>query len=224
MELTVTRRERGADSPFVERITEMAYEQRTQQWATPDCCWDIVIFKQRGVTTMFQSGLTSRPVLLQNGPGDSFLAISFKAGVFMPKTPGIRTVDSGLLRPLVSSRAVAIENETLEIPTFENAEQFVERLVHREVLVRDELVESALEGRPRAITTRSMQRHFLSALGMTPKQFAQIKRAMHAMDLLRHGKAPAAVAAEAGYSDQPHLTRSLKAIMGQTPGQIVRGV
>jgi methylphosphotriester-DNA--protein-cysteine methyltransferase len=68
-----------------------------------------------------------------------------------------------------------------------------------------------------------MQRHFLSALGMTPKQFAQVQRAIHAVDLLRGGMAPAAAATEAGYSDQPHLTRSLKAIMGQTPGQIARG-
>jgi AraC-like DNA-binding protein len=90
------------------------------------------------------------------------------------------------------------------------------------VLVRDELVQSALEGQPRAATIRSMQRHFLSALGMTPKQFAQVKRAMHAVDLLRRGETPAAVAMEVGYADQPHLTRSLKAIMGRTPGQILR--
>jgi hypothetical protein len=220
---TITRRERAADSPLIERITQVAYEERTQEWVTPDGCWDIVIFQKPGGTMVFQTGLTTRPVRVENGAGDSFLTISFKPGVFMPRTPGFRTVDTGLVRPLVSSRAFAIDSETFEIPTFENAEQFVTRLVRREVLVRDDLVASALEGRPRAITTRSMQRHFLSALGMTPKQFPQVQRAMHAVDMLRRGIAPAAVATDAGYSDQPHLTRSLKAIMGQTPGQIVRG-
>ena len=34
---------------------------------------------------------------------------------------------------------------------------------------------------------------------------------------------PAEAALRAGYSDQPHLTRSLKAIMGITPGALVRG-
>jgi len=55
-----------------------------------------------------------------------------------------------------------------------------------------------------------------------PKQFEQIKRACHAVELLRRGMAPAAVALEAGYSDQPHLTRALKAIMGQTPAAFRR--
>jgi len=90
------------------------------------------------------------------------------------------------------------------------------------LLARDDLVESAAQGQPRAISPRSMQRHFLSALGMTPKQFAQIKRACQAVDLLRTGMAPSQVALEAGFADQPHLTRSLRAIMGQTPGELSR--
>lgn len=57
---------------------------------------------------------------------------------------------------------------------------------------------------------------------MTPNQFAQIKRACHAVDLLRRGLPLAAVAIEAGYADQSHLTRSLKAIMGQTPAALQR--
>jgi methylphosphotriester-DNA--protein-cysteine methyltransferase len=57
---------------------------------------------------------------------------------------------------------------------------------------------------------------------MTPKQFEQIQRARRAVDLLRGGMTPSAVAHEAGYSDQPHLTRALRSIMGQTPAAIVR--
>lgn len=213
---------RGSDSPFVERITHVTYDGPTSEWSTPDGCWDLVVLNQRGRTLVLQTGLISRPVLLENHGGDSFLAISFKPGVFATKTPGSAMIDRGIVRPLVSARAFAMENETLEIPTFENADQLVERLARRGLLTRDELVESAAEGRPRAISPRSMQRHFLSVLGMTPKQFAQIKRACRAVDLLRQGLAPAAVAVETGYSDQPHLTRSLKAIMGRTPGELLR--
>jgi hypothetical protein len=81
-----------------------------------------VVLKQRGRTTVLQTGLITRPVLLANEAGDSYLAISFKPGVFAPKTPGSQMVDRGLVRPLVSVRAFAIEGETLEVPTFENAE------------------------------------------------------------------------------------------------------
>ena len=213
---------RGSDSPLVERVTKVTYDAPTKEWSTPDGCWDLVVLERQGRTIVLQTGLISRPVLLENQAGDSYLAISFKPGVFAPKTPGVDMVDRGLARPLVSARAFAMEGETLELPTFENAEGLVERLARRGLILRDELVESATEGRPHAISTRSMQRHFLAALGMTPKQFSQIKRACLAVDLLREGLTPASVAVQAGYSDQPHLTRSLKAIMGQTPGELLR--
>jgi len=220
--MATLRRVRGADSPLVERITHVVYDERTQEWATPDGCWDLVVLQHQGTTMVFQSGNTTRPVLLENGPGDGFLAISFKPGVFVPRTPGFQTVDGGLVRPLVSARRFAMESETLEIPTFENAEHLVDRLVRRGVLARDELVESVAAGQPRAATPRSLQRHFLATMGMSPKQFEQIRRASRAVALLERGMAPAAVALEAGYADQPHLTRSLKSIMGQTPGEIAR--
>jgi hypothetical protein len=220
--VTARRESRASDSPFVERVTHVRYEALTEEWTTPDGCWDIVVLERCGQTSVLQTGLISRPVLLRNEAGDSYLAISFKPGVFAPRTPGPRMVDRALVRPLVTASAFAMDTETLEIPTFENAEGLVDRLVRRGLVVCDELVESAARGQPRAISPRSMQRHFLSALGMTPKQFAQIKRACLAVDLLRQGIAPAAVAVDAGYSDQPHLTRSLKAIMGQTPGELVR--
>lgn len=216
------REDRASDSPFVERITQVMYGARTQEWLTPDGCWDIAILRRRGKTLVLQTGLISRPVLLDNDAGNSYLSISFKPGVFAPSAPGSVMVDRAVVRPLVAAQAFAMEGERFEIPTFENAEGLVDRLARRGLLARDELVETAAHGQPRAISPRSMQRHFLAALGMTPKQFAQIQRACRAVDLLRRGVAPALVALDAGYSDQPHLTRSLRAIMGTTPGELAR--
>jgi hypothetical protein len=213
---------RASDSPLIERITHVTYDAPVEELSTPDGCWDIVVMRRGGRTTVLQTGPISRPVLLANNAGDSYLAISFKPGVFASKTPGSEMLDRAIVRPLTSARAFAMEQEIFEVPSFENAEGLVDRLARRGLLVRDELVEGAAEGRARAISPRSMQRHFLSALGMTPKQFSQIKRACRAMDLLRGGMTPARVAAALGYSDQPHLTRSLKAIMGQTPGELTR--
>jgi methylphosphotriester-DNA--protein-cysteine methyltransferase len=48
----------------------------------------------------------------------------------------------------------------------------------------------------------------------------QIERARYATHLLQQGASiPDAILA-AGYFDQPHLTRSLKRFIGQTPAQI----
>ena len=65
-----------------------------------------------------------------------------------------------------------------------------------------------------------MQRHFLKTTGLTYKTFTQIERAQQAMALIAQGRPAADVAFALGYSDQPHMIRSIKAIMGQTPGQI----
>ena len=56
--------------------------------------------------------------------------------------------------------------------------------------------------------------------GVTYKTFTQIERAQKAVALLQQGRPAADVAFALGYSDQPHMIRSVKAIMGQTPGQI----
>ena len=220
--MTTVRVERFSDSPLVESVTEIHYDEPTREWSTPDGRWELVVLRSRGKTIVLQTGLISRPVLLENAAGDSLLAISFKPGVFAPCAPGATMLDRALVRPLVTARSFAIDGEALEIPTFESADQLVQRLATKGILSCDELVESAARGEPRAISPRSMQRHFMTALGMTPKQFEQIQRACRAVDLLRGGMTPSAVAHEAGYSDQPHLTRALRSIMGQTPAAIVR--
>ena len=57
---------------------------------------------------------------------------------------------------------------------------------------------------------------------MSHRALRQIERARRATLLLREGMAPGEVAAEAGYFDQAHLTRSLRKLIGLTPGGIAR--
>jgi len=109
-----------------------------------------------------------------------------------------------------------------EIPTFENADVFVERLVRDGIVENNDIVASVVEGHPKAMSERTMQRHFLRTTGLTYKSFTLIERAQKAMSLLRMGRPAADVAFALGYADQAHLINSLKAIMGETPGQITR--
>ena len=90
------------------------------------------------------------------------------------------------------------------------------------IVERNDLVDSVLAGKPKAMTERTLQRHFLKTTGLTYKTFTVIERAQKAASLLRMGQAAADVAFALGYSDQAHMINSLRAIMGQTPGQIAR--
>ncbi len=57
---------------------------------------------------------------------------------------------------------------------------------------------------------------FVDAVGLTPKVYSRVRRARRALSLL--GAHPLAeVAVRAGYSDQAHLSRELRAIAGITP-------
>ena len=154
--MKVVRRTRASDSPFVERITHVSYGEKLDDVTTPDGCWDIVVQRHAGKITMLQTGVITRPVVLPYDAGDEYVSISFKPGVFMPAMPGEAMLDRGRPLPATSARAFALDSDVLEIPTFENAEGLVDRLVRRGLLTRDEIVEGVVEGRPRAISPRSV--------------------------------------------------------------------
>lgn len=222
--MPLIRQERGADSAWVERVTRVVFDGQDRDVTTPDGCWDIVVMRHQGRVSVLQTGIITRPVALDFSCGDEYVCISFKPGVFMPATPGDRMVDRAFLRPTAGDRSFWFDGDRLEIPSFENAEGLVGRLTRRSALVRDEIVAGVADGEPRAISERSVQRHFQLSMGVTAKRFEQIRRARRAVELLERGTAVAAVAHELGYSDQAHLTRALKAIVGRTPGAIARQV
>jgi AraC-like DNA-binding protein len=62
-------------------------------------------------------------------------------------------------------------------------------------------------------------RCFRADTGLTPHAYQLNLRIARARELLARGLAPAAVAAECGFADQPHLTRVFKRAVGVTPGR-----
>ncbi|MGX1282843.1 helix-turn-helix transcriptional regulator [Bradyrhizobium elkanii] len=60
-------------------------------------------------------------------------------------------------------------------------------------------------------------------LGIPPHTFRLLARLNLARQLLRAGEPIAAVAADAGFSDQSHLTRLFRRTFGTTPGVYWRG-
>jgi AraC-like DNA-binding protein len=69
------------------------------------------------------------------------------------------------------------------------------------------------------VSERQFQRRFKDEVGLTPKQFARVYRfRAAAIDVAMLGAERwGAVAAERGFSDQPHLVREFAEIFGMTP-------
>ena len=76
---------------------------------------------------------------------------------------------------------------------------------------RDPAVSAALAGDREALSRRSAQRHFLLATGLTHRTYRQVQRARYAARLLQDGAGIGETVHAAGYYDQAHLTRSLRA-------------
>jgi methylphosphotriester-DNA--protein-cysteine methyltransferase len=94
--------------------------------------------------------------------------------------------------------------------------------VRKGLLARNPVIETALQGQLKDLSIRTARRHFLRTTGLSQSTIHQIERARYAAVLLQGGMSILDVVYEAGYYDQPHLTRSLKYFIGQTPTQIMQ--
>lgn len=213
---------RPIDSPFAESVSVLRFTSPGETLMQPDGCWDIAIIRRGDNVQVLRTGLTTRAVTFRHEADDEILVISFKPSSFMPIMPGEIMRDEGVLLEPFGRRDFWIGSEVREIPSFDNAEAFVARLVRDGIVESSDIVASIVEGQPKAMSERTMQRHFLRTTGLTYKAFTVIERAQQAVSLLRMGRPAADVAFALGFSDQAHMINSLKAIMGQTPGEIAR--
>lgn len=210
----------GLNSPLVRSISLTTFTDSGRLPFHPDGCWDFAILKRDRDVQVLRTGLTTRTVVFEAAEGDQILAISFNPDTYMPLMPGERMRDEGVILSKEGRDRFRIGSDVLEIPTFDNVDVFVDRLVRREIVQSNRVVASIVDGHPLAMSERTMQRHFLRTTGLTYKSFTLIERARKAMALLQAGRSAVDVAFALGFADQPHLIRSLKAIMGATPRRI----
>ena len=221
MEGPIVEEERAADSPLVAKVRRARYTANACETALPDGSWDLLFLRRRsGPLVAIQTGQIAAPLAVESLAGDEMLTIAFKPEVYMPRLPGCMTFNQGVARPVEQDRAFWIDAERFEVPSFENVEHLVAALARKGLLERDPVVARALQGARQRLDERSIQRHFAEVTGLGLKAFQQIARAHEAARLLRQGQSASQVAAELDFSDQAHLTHSLKRFLGRTPRQI----
>jgi hypothetical protein len=214
---------RSSDSPYIQGI----WHGCTEGLYTPVCPaaaeWDLLLQKKHGkVAVMFEGPLT-RAKFKHETADTEFCVIRFKAGTYLPFLPTRKFLDTDATLPEASRGAFWLHGTTWEFPRFEDVECFVARLVREETLLVDPVVSAVLQDQPpRDLSFRTVRRRFLHATGLTHGTIRQIERAAQASELLSSGVPILDVVYLAGYADQPHLTRSLKRFIGQTPAQLAR--
>ena len=215
--------DRPSDSRFIERVWRSHSERAGTFQSIAACHWEMVVTRHEGKTSLTVRGPETRPTSAVCPADGEWFAIRFKLGTFMPQlSPHYLRDRNDVTLPDASSRSFWLNGSAWEYPNFENAETFVKRLVHDELIVIDPYVTTALRSQAPERTIRTAQRHFLRTTGLTQTTIHQIERARHATNLLKQGVSILDAVCEAGYYDQAHLTRSLQHFIGQTPGQIIR--
>jgi hypothetical protein len=202
---------RASDSPFVERIwrTKSVPVESFMSVAVPT--WEIVVTRMRDETWLTVRGPETKASIASIPQDADFLGIQFRLGTFTPMFPLDRLVDAWIHLPGASDGSFWLDSSAWQFPTFENADEFVDRLTRQGLLVRED---------DRTASVRTAQRQTLRSTGLTRRAIWQIERAQRAADLIQRGAPPREVAWRAGYADQAHLTRALKRFVGLTPRQL----
>lgn len=214
--------ERWSDSPYVETIMRGRTIAHGSPVRPAECHWHMVFARKDGEARVVFVGPWTTAGITFYAEGAEILWVKFKLGTFMPHLPVRRFLDVETVLPEASSRSFWLKGSAWQYPDYENVETFVKRLVRNDVLIRDPLVDAVLRNRPQELSPRTVRHRFLRATGLTQSSIHQIERAQRAATLLLQGKPISDAVHEAGYFDQPHMTRSLKKWMGHTPAQIMR--
>ena len=213
--------ERSANSSFVEVIWHTRSVRAGDFTSVAASNWEMVITTYGGSTWITARGPETKASQADFPADAEFFGITFKLGSFMPHLPLKTLLDrQDATLPEASSNSFWLHGSAWELPTFENADVFVERLIRQGILVRDPVVEAAMQGHTPDMSIRSVQYRFVQATGLTHKTIQQIERARFAVSLLEQGTPISDTSFELGYFDQAHLTNSLKRFVGRTPAQI----
>ena len=165
-------------------------------------------------------GPAAHPQRFELHPGDRFWGVELQAHVFLRALP---KSSFELVQALpTTSDIFRLGERDYAIPDEHHLGEIVDALVAEGVLSTEPAVALALSGREQP-GGRTLRRHMREVTGLNRQQIAGIARARTAFKLLSEGIGIGEVVELAGYSDQAHLTRSLRALAGRTPREILSG-
>jgi len=212
--------ERSSSSPLVAALWGTRSEPEESFISVAVSHWEMVVTRQAAAALLTVRGPETKATTAPIPKDAEFFGIQFSLGTFMPVLPLAQLVDGSLTFPPATSTSFWLDGSAWELPSPDNADVFVEMLVRAGLLVHDPVASAAVQGGVEGLSTRSVERRVALATGLTRGVIRQIRRAERAVELLARGAPAHDVAHHAGYADQPHLTRSLKRFVGQTPSQI----
>src|SRR5690606_9291788 len=102
---------------------------------------EMVVTMQQGKVTFTVRGPETKASIAQIPEDAEFIGIIFKPGTFMLDLPATELVDGGIHLPEACSRSFWLHGSAWEMPDYDNADTFVDRLVRQGLMAREPIVE-----------------------------------------------------------------------------------
>jgi AraC-like DNA-binding protein len=211
---------RPSRSSMVEETWQTRSEPEESFISVAATYWEMVVTRQQGTAWVTVRGPETRATTVPIPQDAGFFGIRFSVGTYMPGLPPGRLVDRAITLPTATAGSFRLDGSAWKLPTQDTADVLVDRLVRAGLLVHDPIVAEALHGDVEGFSTRSLERRVARATGLSRGAIGRIRRAERAVELLSRGVPASEVTYRTGYADQPHLARSLRRFVGQTPSQI----
>jgi AraC-like DNA-binding protein len=202
----------------------------------PDGCADVVWIDGEGLVV---AGPATRPVLVdipagaaalgvRFGPGAAGAALGIAAHELRDRTVALEDAWGAQARELAERLAAAPAAGRLALLGAAVARRLdgaraPDSLVARASALLARGVPVAAASRQVALTDRHLRRRFHDAVGYGPKTLQRVLRLRCFLALAEAGADPdlARLAADAGYGDQPHLTRECAELAGLPPAALL---
>ena len=185
--------------------------------ASADARWDMIFTRSpEGKTRVLLCGPSFKAAQVPYFPGNKHIGICYKPWAIFTEIHITTMLNLTIALPMPSDDTFVMQDITWKMPTYENVDQFVAEQEKRGLLKADPIIRDVLENKPVDMSLRSVQRHFVKTLGMSPRRVRQINSARKAVKLLQQGKTLSEVAYDLGYADLPHMTRMLRRFTGYT--------
>jgi len=212
---------RFSDSLYVDSIWHGRADSNHTLMCPADGRWNLCFSTVKGRTQVSVEGPISRAVPKTHVEGVDWLVIKFRLGVYLPGMSARNYLDGADVLRQAANHSFWLHRSTWHMPTYDNADTFVDWLVRDDALQVNPVVSAALQNQPQAAAARTLRYHFLQTTGLSQSRIRQIERARAAMTLVQRDVSILDVVHRLDYADQPHLTRSLKRFMGYTPTQVM---
>lgn len=222
--MTIISERRVSDSPAVETITQGLTLSSGRVIRPAICTWHIVISKSSGCSRVFFVGPWTSSGYCTYPSDAEILWIQFKIGVYLPLISPKQMVNQETIMYEGSGRTFQLNGVRYQLPSFENAESFVQRLIRQNNLTVDPVVSAVMDNQKIDAAARTVRDRFVNITGQTQIHIRQLQRAQQAAAWLRDGMSILDVTFALQYSDQSHLTRSLRRFIGFTPTQLSKSV